>query len=100
MYLNIEVLPSKPEKAGLYKLNNCFIQSFDQEKNLESISSFTMKGFDTRSSSNDDNEFIRCFHQLVSPIFSMNFSQFEQLKKKTKKLFAKKVFFLSLPVEK
>ena len=100
MYLNIEVLPSKPEKAGLYKRNNWFFQSFAQEKNLESISSFTMKGFDTRRSSNDYNEFIRCFHQFVSPMFSMNFSQFEQLKKKTKKLLAKKGFFLSLPVEK
>ena len=29
------------------------------------------------------NEFIRCFHQFVSRIFSTNFSQFEKLKKKT-----------------
>ena len=92
MYLNIEVLPSKPKKAGLYKLNNCFMQPFDQEKNLESISSLTLKGFDTRSS-NDYNEFIRCVHQFVSPIFCMNFPQFEQLKEKTKKLLAQKGFF-------
>ena len=26
------------------------------------------------------NKFIRCFHQFVSRIFSINFSQFEQLK--------------------
>ena len=66
MCLNIEVLPSKPEKAGLYKLNHCLIQSFDQEKNLESLLyfSFTLKGFDTRSSSNDYNEFIRCLNEI------------------------------------
>ena len=28
------------------------------------------------------NEFIRCFHQFVSPFFSANICQFEQLKKK------------------
>jgi hypothetical protein len=38
-------------------------------------------------------EFIRCFHQFVSPIFSTNFSQFEQLKKETN-------YFLSFQVEK
>ena len=46
------------------------------------------------------NEFIRCFHHFVSPIFSMNFSQFEQLKKKTNSLLVQNSFFLSLPVEK
>ena len=31
-----------------------------------------------------NNEFNRCFHQFNSPILATNFSQFEQLKKKTK----------------
>ena len=48
-----------------------------------------------------NNEFIRCFHQFVSRIFSMNFSQFEQLKKKANFLLVqKRFFFLSLAVEK
>ena len=38
-------------------------------------------------------EFIRCFHQFVSRIFSSNFSQFEQLKKKKKILIDSKQFF-------
>ena len=46
------------------------------------------------------NEFIRCFHQFVSRIFPRNFSQFKQLKKKTKILLVQNSFFLSLPVEK
>ena len=40
------------------------------------------------------NEFIRCFHQFVSPIFCKKFSQVEELKRKTNS------FFLSLLVEK
>ena len=47
-----------------------------------------------------NNEFIRCFHQFVSLFFSMKFSQFEQLKKKTDFLLVQNSFFLSLPVKK
>ena len=39
------------------------------------------------------NEFISWFHQFVSQIFSTNFSQFEQLKKKTIFYWSKTVFF-------
>ena len=58
------------------------------------------------------NEFIRCFYQFVSRIFSTNFSQFDKLKMKTnfllvkkvenenKHLIGPKVIFLSLPVVK
>ena len=45
------------------------------------------------------NEFIKCFHQFVSRIFSMNLSQFEQFKKKFL-IGPKQFFFLSLRVEK
>ena len=47
------------------------------------------------------NEFIRCFHKFVSLFFSMNLSQFEQLKKE-KKFHIKwsKTGVFSLPVEK
>jgi hypothetical protein len=37
---------------------------------------------------------------LFSPIFSANFSQFEQLKKQQLLIGPKQVFFLSLPLEK
>ena len=37
---------------------------------------------------------------MFSPILSSNFSQFEQLKKKTSFLLVQNIFFLSLPVEK
>ena len=46
------------------------------------------------------NEFSGCFHQFVSLIFSIYFSQFEQLKKKKKLYWFKKVYFLSLLAEK
>ena len=47
------------------------------------------------------DKYIRYFHQYFSPIFSMNFSHFGQLKKKKKLLIGpKQEFFLSLPVEK
>jgi len=47
------------------------------------------------------NEFNSCFHQFVSRFFPTNFSQFEQLKKKTGFVInPKTVFFLSFPVEK
>ena len=47
------------------------------------------------------NKFIRCLHQFISWIFSSNFSQFEQLKKKRNFLFVQNsLLFLSLPVEK
>ena len=39
-----------------------------------------------------NNEFIRGFQQFVSPIFPMNFSQFEPLKKKTNFLLVKDSF--------
>ena len=45
------------------------------------------------------NEFIRCFHQFVWLIFSMSFSQFEQLKKKTNFLLVQNSGFLSLPLD-
>ena len=38
------------------------------------------------------NEFITCFHQFVSRFFFTNFSQFEQLKKKTYFLLVKHRF--------
>jgi hypothetical protein len=42
------------------------------------------------------NEFIRCFHQFVSRIFSTNFSQFVQLKKKRNLLLFQNSFFFSV----
>ena len=47
-----------------------------------------------------NKEFIRCFHQFVSRIYSAYFSQLEQLKKKTNFLLVQNSFFLSLSVEK
>ena len=41
------------------------------------------------------NEFIRCFHQFFSPIFSTDFSQFEQLKKNRKFLLVQNIFKLA-----
>ena len=53
------------------------LQKYNQVvKNLSSFKSL-YAGFSTF------NEFITCFHQFVSPAFSKNHSQFEQLKKKT-----------------
>ena len=55
-----------------------------------------------RDQVNTLNEFIRCFHQFVSLIFSTFFFQFEYIVEKTNKFLIspKQVFSLSLPVEK
>ena len=39
----------------------------------------------------NNNEFVRCFHQFVFLVFSTNFSQFKQLKKKI--IGSKQIFF-------
>ena len=57
-----------------------------REKSHEDIGAFHLNLF-------LNNEFIRCFHQFVSLIFSMNFSQFEQLKKKTNFLLVQNSYF-------
>jgi hypothetical protein len=43
-----------------------------------------------------NKEFIRCFYQFVSRIYSAYFSQFEQLKKKTNFLLVQNSFFFSV----
>ena len=45
------------------------------------------------------NEFVRCPSPIWFANFSTNFSQFEQLKKKTNFLLVQNSFFFSLPVE-
>ena len=43
-----------------------------------------------------NNEFIRCFHQFVFPIFSTNFSQYKQLKKAPNFLAVQNSFYFSV----
>jgi hypothetical protein len=59
-----------------------------REKSHEDIGAFHLNLF-------LNNKFIRCFHQFVSLISTINFSQFEQLEKKKKLFIGPKQFFFS-----